>query len=186
VHASAGRPLTITVDRGGKSVDLRVTPRLTDSGVGQIGVRLQGMGEPVYRRVGVLAAVAYGADTTLRWTRETVLGVGRMLYDREARESVGGPVAIARVAGRAFRDGAVTFFTFLAAISVNLGVLNLLPLLVVDGGHIALLLLEWVRGRKLQPSLQVSIQVVGMVLILLGMAMLTVRDINNWVGGKPF
>jgi len=67
---------------------------------------------------------------------------------------------------------------------VNLGVLNLLPLLVVDGGQIAFLALEWVRGRRLQPSLQVSIQVVGMVIILLFVALLTVRDITNWVGGK--
>ncbi|NLC57414.1 MAG: RIP metalloprotease RseP [Armatimonadetes bacterium] len=184
VRASANRRLVITVERNDRMVDLSVTPKASNGRTGQIGVELQAVGEPTYRRVGVLTAIAYGTEATWKWTRDTVGGIGRMFHDAEARKQVGGPVAIARLAGYAFRDGAITFFTFLAAISVNLGVINLLPLLVVDGGHLMLLTIEWVRGRKLQPSLQISFQVVGMVLILLAVALLTVRDISNWAGGK--
>ncbi len=186
VHASAGKQLTFTVKRGEQEVRLKVTPRATENGNGQIGVQLQVVGSPEYRRVGVVSAMAYGADTTWKFTRETVAGIGRMFHDREARKGVAGPVGIMRMAGDALKAGAITFFTFLAIISVNLGVLNLLPLLVVDGGHIALLALEWIRGKKLQPSLQISIQVVGMVLILLAAALLTVYDIHKWVTDKPF
>lgn len=184
VRRSALRTLTIRVEREGRMVDLRVTPRLTGNRVGQIGVELQAVGAPTYRRVGIITAVSYGADATWKWTRETVRGIGQMFYDREARKQVGGPVAIARFAGHAFREGAIAFLTFLAAISVNLGVVNLLPLLVLDGGHLVLLAIEWIRGRRLQPNLQISMQVVGMALILLAFVLLTVRDISNWAGGK--
>lgn len=186
VHRSANTPIVVTVQRGDQQVSLPVTPAVNSQGEGQIGVRLRSVGEPVYQRVGVGKAIAYGAGTTWTWTRETVKGIGRMFTSRDALKEVGGPVAIARYAGAAFREGAITFLSFLAVISVNLGVLNLLPLLVVDGGHIALLGLEWIRGRKLQPSLQVSIQVVGMALILLAVILLTVRDVGNWASGKPF
>jgi len=181
VQHSANKALTFTVARDGARTDLHVVPAVNDSGVGQIGVELTDVS---YVRKGVLGAVTYGTVATWRWTHDTARGIVRIFYDPQARKDVGGPVAIALIAGKAFREGAITFFTFLAAISVNLGVLNLLPLFVVDGGHIALLMLETVRGRRLPQSLQVSIQVVGMALILLMVALLTVRDIANWAGGK--
>jgi regulator of sigma E protease len=181
VKASPNRPVTFTVERDGSPVKIEVVPALKEGGIGQIGV---GLTDVTYERTGMIGAVGHGVEETWKWTRDTAKGIAQIFTDREARKSVGGPVAIARLAGMAFRDGLVTFLTFLAVISVNLGVLNLLPLLVVDGGQIAILALEWVRGRRLQPSLQMSIQVVGMVLILLFVALLTVRDITNWVGGK--
>ncbi|HEX3000504.1 MAG TPA: RIP metalloprotease RseP [Armatimonadota bacterium] len=189
VRGSANKPMTITVKRDQQNVDLHVTP-LPKSGadakqpVGQIGVELQPI--PNLQRVGAIKAVGYGAATTWEWTYNTVCGIGKMFTDREARKQVGGPVVIARLAGHAFREGMMTFLTFLAAISINLGVLNLLPLLVLDGGQIAIFALEGIRGRKLQQSLQVAIQVVGMALLLLLMAVLTVHDISNWINGKLF
>ncbi|NLB94626.1 MAG: RIP metalloprotease RseP [Armatimonadetes bacterium] len=181
VKASPNRPILVTVERDGRQMQIEVVPAAKEGGIGQIGVALS---DVTYEKTGVIGAIAHGTEQTWRWTRDTVKGIAQVFTDSEARKSVGGPVAIARLAGMAFRDGAITFLTFLAVISVNLGVLNLLPLLVVDGGQIAFLALEWVRGRRLQPSLQVSIQVVGMVIILLFVALLTVRDITNWVGGK--
>lgn len=185
VKKNPGRRLQFTLQRNGRRVQISVTPMLKEEGIGYIGVQLTP--DVVYRKAGVVRAVLYGASATWDWTRETLVNLGKLVYDPEARKGVGGPVAIARLAGEAFQQGAVTFFQFLAVISVNLGVLNLLPLLVVDGGHIALLFLEWVRRRRLQPSTQVSIQVVGMVLILLAVVLLTVRDIGLWASGaKPF
>ncbi|MBI3947855.1 MAG: site-2 protease family protein [Armatimonadetes bacterium] len=185
VKKSPGRPLTFTLEREERQVTLRVTPDAKPDSAGQIGVQLTP--DVVYRKAGVFFAMVYGVSATWDWTRETLVNLGKVFYDREARKGVGGPVAIARLAGEAFRQGAITFFQFLAVISVNLGVINLLPLLVVDGGHIALLGLEWARGRRLQPSMQVSIQVVGMVLILLVVVLLTVRDIGMWATGtSPF
>lgn len=179
VRGAAGQDLAVTVDRDGKQSILHVTPapNAKENNVGQIGVQLQPF--VMYSRVGPAGAVTHGLGQTWNWTQQTIIGIGKLFHDREARKDVGGPVMIAVLAGKAFREGAVTFLTFLGVISINLGVLNLLPLLVVDGGHIALLALEWVRGRKLQPSLQLSFQVVGMVLILLAMALLSVRDISK-------
>jgi regulator of sigma E protease len=133
-------------------------------------------------RQGVLQAVAFGAEETWRWTRLTVEFLGRFVTGRESMRNVGGPIMIGQISGEAAQQGPDAFISFMALLSINLAVLNLLPIPVLDGGHLVFLAIEGVRGRALSLQQRIRLTQVGMVLILGLMVLAFGNDILRLFG----
>ncbi|MEK7667383.1 MAG: RIP metalloprotease RseP [Gemmatimonadota bacterium] len=180
IEASAGRQLTLVVRRGAEEVPLRVTPRATNvrdavSGrsreVGRIGVGSQ---LPPLRRYGVLGSVGQGfvqAGNAGTLVLSTLKGL--VLGQLSARD-IGGPILVGQLSGQVARLGLEPFLSFMALFSMNLAILNLLPIPVLDGGHLVFLAIEAVRRKPVSDEqrhrwTQVGFLVlVGIMLLALG------------------
>ena len=179
VRSRAGEPVSIQVQRDGTILNLTVVPATDESGHGRIGVRLAAspIHEPVVYRMGVVEGLFFGFERTWEMTTMTIQVLGKMVTSAISPENLGGPIAIAQLAGKTAELGLVAFMSFLALISVNLAVLNLLPVPVLDGGHLVYIALEKVRGKPLSPATMERTQVVGIGLIVVLMLFAFYNDL---------
>jgi regulator of sigma E protease len=150
VQQHAGQPLAMRVQRDGAQVSLTVTPRAEriESGetVGRIGVQLGGDVPMVTVRYGLGESVWRGATRTADTAWFSLRMMGRMVTGAVSWRNISGPVTIADYAGQTARVGLAAYIAYLALISISLGVLNLLPIPMLDGGHLLYYLIEIVRG----------------------------------------
>jgi len=184
VEASEGRTLSFRVRRGDRKLVLQVAPQ-REGKHWRIGIALgeRWLREGFTVRKGPIEGVIYGLVQTWRMSVLTVETIGKMLSRAISPENLGGPITIAQLSGRAAEAGLVAFLAFLALISVNLGVLNLVPLPVLDGGHLMLLAVEAVRGRPLSPRVLAWVQGFGIVLIVALMAFALSNDLARLLRG---
>lgn len=171
IAASPGRPLTLTLRRDGREVTVTVTPDTVD-GHGFLGVRPQ----VAVRRLGPLTALAEGVRWTGDLVRLTGQGLMAVLRGREEADLLG-PVGIGQQIGAASRQGLGALLFLAALLSVNLGLLNLLPFPALDGSRLAFLLLEAVRGRPVDPERENWIHAVGFALLMVLLLVVTYRDL---------
>lgn len=173
IRGHPGKPLPLTVQRGGRTLNVTVTPdaargkdasrrRVTIGRVGAAGAAPAHVNE----RVGPVAAVGDGARAT--WgTVRLVAGVLKQLVTGQiSPRSMGGILSIGEASGETARLGLEMFLGFLAGFSVNLAVLNLLPIPILDGGHLMFLAFEAVRGRPLSVESRMRLSQVGLVLVV--------------------
>lgn len=149
IQESAGKPLALTLLRDGATISLNVTPRAeTVNGVeiGRLGVQLGGDIPMVTVRYGVFDSLWRGAVRTWDTAWFSLRMMGRMVTGEVSWRNVSGPVTIADYAGQTARIGIVAYIAYIALISISLGVLNLLPIPMLDGGHLLYYLVEIVRG----------------------------------------
>lgn len=171
VVASPDKTLTFVIKRNGTEMMLRATPhavKLSDGSIGgQLGVRPDPM-QVVYTPQGPGDAVVLAAEQTVAVTGRILSAVGSMFTSSEARSQLGGLPRIAEMAGDSAAGGyfSVGFLIFMAALSVNLGVLNLFPVPMLDGGHLVFYLIEAVRGRPLGERAQEYGFRIGLTLVL--------------------
>jgi regulator of sigma E protease len=191
IREHRGQAITLTVNRDGRQIDITATPRKLPDGRERLGFRPDE--EIPLHRVGLRAAAAYAVDTNLEILRLTGKALGQFFTgQRSARNTLSGPVGIYKAAGSAVeRFGWGGFFTTLAFLSLNLGIFNLLPIPVLDGGAIFLLLIEGVLamvGMKLSMRVRERIQQVGFVMVILLMVFVITNDIlkqaSVWRGGS--
>jgi regulator of sigma E protease len=152
VQAHAGRPLALVVLRRDARVTLSVTPR-SEAGeggraVGRIGALILAEQPRVLVRLGPLDSLWQGARRTADTSLFTLRMMGRMVVGDVSWKNVTGPVTIAEYAGRTARIGLESYLGFLALISISIGVLNLLPIPMLDGGHLLFYLIEALRGGR--------------------------------------
>jgi regulator of sigma E protease len=149
-----GETLKMTIQRDGADQQVDVTTESRDSGgrkVGLLGVR---GGAMEYRHVSVPAALVGGVTQTWTITRETFTGLAQMISGTRGTEELGGPLRIAQLSGQVAQLGAASLVSFIAVLSVNLGLINLFPVPVLDGGHLVFYLAEALRGRPLPQRAQ--------------------------------
>lgn len=173
------------VERNGSLVSLQVLPdRYDDNGVtvGRIGVSLGVSKEMVTIRYGVWSSLNYGLRTTWKFSTLTLELMGKMLVGKASVQNLSGPLTIAQVAGKAAHRGWIDYIFFLGIISLSLGVLNLLPLPVLDGGHLVYYAYEAIRGKPVSEKWMVNFQKVGVLLLLLLMFIATFNDIVRLTG----
>jgi len=185
IRRHAGKPVIVTVRRGDAMLNLTVRPAPDDKGHGRIGARMSA--KPLYPlehvRKGLLEGVVYGFQRTWEVTVLTCRVLAKMATAAISPSNLGGPIAIAQIAGQTASLGFVAFVSFLALISVNLGVLNLLPVPVLDGGHLLYLGIEKLKGAPLSPKTMERTQIIGMALIAALMVFAFYNDIMRWLKG---
>ncbi len=175
VRANAETDLALVVLRDGGKVSLQLTPAsVEENGVsfGFIGVRNR-VDIPaeirremeVVERYGPITALAESLDKTWRMSWLTLKVLGKLIVGEASVKNLSGPITIARYAGISARIGLVQFLGFLAIISISLGVLNLLPIPVLDGGHLFYYLIEMVKGSPVSEATEVIGQKIGMALL---------------------
>ncbi len=154
VSGNPDRTLAMLVQRGGneQTVNVQVGARDGRGGerTGVLGVR---GGAVEYEPVGPLQAVAAGAEQTWDVASGTIVGVSQMLTGRRGTDELAGPLGIAKLSGEFVQLGLSVMVSFIAVLSVNLGLVNLFPIPVLDGGHLMFYLAEAVRGRPLPPRM---------------------------------
>jgi regulator of sigma E protease len=179
VQGSNGQPISLDVERKGQIVHTVVTPKkdVAESGenVYQIGV-LRG-DETAYKRVSFSESLRFAGASTEDTIVRTVDVVGKLLSGRVSIKQLQGPVEISHQAGRAVRKGPLNVIELMVLISINLGILNLLPVPILDGGNILLLTIEGIMRRDLSLSFKERFVQVGLVFLLVIFAIVMYNDI---------
>jgi len=161
ISESRGRPLTVTVVRDSARVTIGpARPRLTSDGVYRLGFALRGAG------LSVPQATADAFRVTGEVTREIVATLGR-LATGSGQDEISSPVGIVKGSSDAAKQGATSYLSVLALISLSIALLNLLPLLPLDGGHIVFAIAEGIRGRAVAREVYERVSVVGIALVLI-------------------
>ena len=194
-HGSAGKPLTITVERSGGQLELQVSPEEMSSGTRSsrliLGITNQSAGEGIQEQIsrsyflnklGIFEGFNAAASEMWRLTRSTMGLLGRMLTGSASVKNLSGPISIAQFANSSANAGFSSFLFFLGAISLSLGILNLLPIPVLDGGHLFYYLIELVKGSPLSDQIQAKGQYIGLLALFGLMGIAFFNDILRLVG----
>jgi regulator of sigma E protease len=182
VRASVGESLLFTIERDGEVIELVMIPRqveVTDGfgnrqKFGQIGVGRKGV---EFVRHSPLKAVWAAVEETASLTMATLDALGQIISGNRSAEELGGPIRIAQVSGQVAEDGLVTVFWFMAVLSINLGLINLFPVPMLDGGHLLFYVYEAIRGKPLGERAQEYSFRVGLAMVLSLMIFATWNDL---------
>ncbi len=185
VRGSPDQLIQLDVQRGSDTHTLSITPAAeeftNEDGekeiVGKIGIRVQG--RSTISPDSILTAPLDGMIATWKWCELTVIGVIKLLTGEISTKNIGGPVMIATVSGEHAEQGISSLIFLIAILSVNLGILNLLPIPVLDGGHLFFFACEAILGRPLGERSREVAQQVGLVLLLCIMVYATWNDVSR-------
>lgn len=184
---TGGRELSLTVRRDGKEFTVGVAPEIRE-GKSIFGEKVQ---EPrigivagqeiVRKKLGPVSAMFRAGKETWKLVELTALTVVKLVTRVLPSDTLGGPILIAQLAGDQARQGISPFAYFLGLLSVNLGILNLLPIPILDGGHLLFFSIEGLRRRPLSPQARAMAQQVGLAIILMLTALVFYNDIARLV-----
>jgi regulator of sigma E protease len=181
----AGTPQTWQIDRGSQILELQLTPRIVNEGktsVARIDASVGAPPEFVTVRYGVVEGLWQGVARTWESSVLTLKMMGKMLIGEASLKNLSGPLTIADYAGKSASIGLTAYLLFLAAISVSLGVLNLLPLPVLDGGHLMYYLWEAVTGKTVSEAWMEGLQKGGIAILLCMMSVALFNDVTRLFG----
>jgi len=192
---SENQPLTLTIERDGTRLEVPVQPRREKSGLFSsrliLGISNE---EPdpdvlaewersfVLMRYGPLEGFRAAVGETWRLTGATLGLLGRMVVGKASVQNLSGPISIAQFANSSASRGLSNFLFFLGAISLSLGILNLLPIPVLDGGHLMYYLIEWLKGSPVSDRAQMAGQYIGLMALAGLMSLAFVNDILRLIG----
>jgi regulator of sigma E protease len=187
IHGSPGKPLTLTIERDGGREDVQVIPRATkqQGAGGEEEIGLIGIGpapESRYRLLNPFSAAWAGVTKTVDLSVLVVTGFAKLVQGKIPAKTIGGPLLIGQMAGEVAQRGLVDLLSFTALLSINLAILNLLPVPVLDGGHLLFSLIEWLRGKPVALRKREIAQQVGLVLLVGLMVFAFYNDIFRWLG----
>jgi regulator of sigma E protease len=192
ITESKGRNLHLTVRRGGKVIPLRITPQAATTKnifgeeVKTYQIGIISSGEFVLKQVPVYSAIGMAFTQTWLVTKLTVVSIVKVIQRAiPAKQALGGPILIAQMAGQQAQEGFLSLIFFTAIISINLGILNLFPIPVLDGGHLFFLSIEAIRRRPLSMRKMEVIQQIGLTIILLLFLYIIFNDLER-VGFMKF
>jgi regulator of sigma E protease len=174
-----GKPVDLTISRDGKEFQVHVKPAYTDVmglKTWRIGVTIR-QTEYVIRKLPPGTAVEYAVRANYRNFLETFDVLGKIVTRRMSTRSLAGPIGIAQISGEAYRRGVADLLLFVSFISLQLGIVNLLPIPVMDGGHIFMLAIEGLMRRDLSIQVKERVIQVGVVLIVLLFVFVMYNDI---------
>ena len=186
IQKSAGVPLEVHVERKGVPLTLSITPEahtLTQSdgesrSIGRIGIQISGRGTILQSSEWYLAPWQ-GLQATWDWCKLTVLGIAKLVTGEISSKNIGGPLMIASISGEHGEQGFGAILWLIAILSINLGILNLLPIPVLDGGHLFFFACEAILGRPLQERSREMAQQAGIILLFCLMGFAFWNDINR-------
>lgn len=182
VRGSAEVPLLLEIDRGGEILELEVIPALQEAEdrfgnvhrIGLMGVSRAGV---EFRKSSPLTAVGEAVSETYKMVAGTLEALGEMIVGARGAEELGGPIRIAQMSGEIAKDGLASIIWFTAVLSINLGLINLFPIPMLDGGHLVLYAIEAARGKPLnERSLEIAFRC-GLAMVLSLMVFATWNDL---------
>ncbi len=186
IAAGKGRPINLTVMRAGREIPFTITPEprisknLFGESVSGFAIGVASAGEIVTIAYDPFRAVLQGSAQTWKVIDLTVMSLVKMVQRVVPMESIGGPIMIAKMAGEQASAGGASFLAFMALLSINLGVLNLLPVPVLDGGHLFFFFWELVFRRPVSQKAREYAQQVGLMLLLGLMLLAFYNDIIRY------
>ena len=182
---ATAQPMVWQVQRGGQVLDIAITPRVVRDGDRSVGRVDAFIGSPpamVKVQLGPLDGLSQGFARTWEVSALTVRMMGRMLIGQASLKNLSGPLTIADVAGQSVQQGLAYYLGVLALVSVSLGVLNLLPLPMLDGGHLMYYLFEGLTGRPVSDRWLERLQRGGIAVLLLMMSVALFNDVARLLG----
>ncbi|AQZ93283.1 sigma E protease regulator RseP [Halopseudomonas phragmitis] len=189
IQNSAGQTLNLGVERNGRFLSVELVPAVREQGerqVGFIGAGVEAFDWPEHMIRSIdynpLVAIPVAVGKTWDMTVLTLESLKKMLTGLVSAKNLSGPITIAKVAGASAKSGLESFLTFIAYLSISLGVLNLLPIPVLDGGHLVYYTAEWIRGKPLSERIQAWGLQIGLTLIVGIMLFAIYNDISR-LGG---
>jgi len=180
-------PIKLVIERDGVRLSVTITPKSVAIGQkteGKIGASVY-IPEELMKSVSVeyalspLAAIPVALETTYYYSVTTLKMMGRMLIGKASIENLSGPISIAQYAGQSATMGLVPFLKYLALVSISLGVLNLLPIPVLDGGHLLFFAIEGIKGGPVSERAQIFFQQIGIALLVSLMALAMFLDVGR-------
>ncbi|MCE5197047.1 MAG: RIP metalloprotease RseP [Negativicutes bacterium] len=175
ISPSGDKSILVEIERDGERLQFNLKPVLNSEGRGVIGIS-SGL-----EKFAVWKSLQAGVTSTLTFITET-LAAFTQIFSRDGLNSLVGPIGIVSVTGQVAQTGFTNLVWFLAYLSINLGIVNLLPLPALDGGKTMIVLLEMIRGKKISAKLESRISIVGFVLIFSLIIFVSFRDIINLRG----
>lgn len=185
IGRSGGERLRVTLQRGGQVMDLTVVPRLMTTrnlfgeALESYKIGISPSPRTVVERSNPFQALWLGLKQTWVVTELTVISIAKMFQGVVSPKTLGGPILIAQIAGAQVQEGIIPFIMFMALLSINLAILNLLPIPVLDGGHLLFYGIEWVTGREVNIRWREMAQQVGFVLLIMLMVFVFAMDIER-------
>lgn len=176
VSGSGGKAVEILLLRDGTELTLTIQPEQLDGGDGAWRIGIAPYYEVVTQRLGVISCLTHGVEKTWILGKLMLVGLVKMVTGSVPAD-LGGPIIIAKMAGDQARVGISSLINFIAFISINLAILNFLPIPVLDGGHLLFFTIEWITGKPVNDKIRGLAQQAGMVLLLSLMVYVFYSDI---------
>ena len=176
IQSSKGADLAFTFLRNGRSQTVTMAAQLSDQGKYVIGVSFQSD----HKKVGFFKAVSSGLDRTFFTIGQSFQGLAMLLSGSANVKELAGPVGIIQIASSQIQHSLVAFFGLIAFISISLGVINLFPFPVLDGGHLMFLFIEAVRGKPLNKNAETLINNTAATILFGLMIFIVFNDIMSW------
>jgi regulator of sigma E protease len=185
VSKSDGRTISVTVRRDSVLLTIPVTPRMMETknifgeAVKSYKIGISPSGETFIERSSPFSSLAAAFAQTWRISKLTILSIIKMFQGVISPKTMGGPIFIAQLAGAQAKQGIVPFMLFMALLSINLGILNLLPIPMLDGGHLFFLGIELITGREVNVRFREVAQQIGFTVLVLLMVFVFLVDIER-------
>lgn len=186
VDENSGEKISLLILRDSEEVAISLTPRVeVPEGEGPIGVVISNI---QIKKYSWFEAPFYGTLEALKFTKLIVTGLGGLVFDLvttgKAPEGVAGPVGVAQLTGVVVQNGLVATLWFVALLSLNLAVLNILPIPALDGGRFFFQMIELVTRKKVSPKYEGYAHAAGLVILLSLMVLITVFDVGRLISGQ--
>lgn len=182
ILSSEGKELSLKLERDGKKILRRITPERVDENSPYLLGYVPDFKVIDTEEFGFVSAVVEAGNDIYDLTNEMVSGIARLLSGQESAKNVGGVISIGGIAKQSLEAGFVTFISIVALISINLGLVNLLPLPILDGGHILILTVESFIRRDLPVKLKLAMMNVGAILLMSLLLLSVFNDVLRIVG----
>ncbi len=192
VGLSAGTPLDIVLERDGQRLVVSATPKLVEetsrfgtASIGRLGIRgVSSRENIVIREYGPVGAVAKSFEETYFWLKQPIIFIGELIGGRASADQLGGPVRIAQMSKEVAAIGIAELLRWTAIISISIGLINLFPIPMLDGGHLLFYGIEAIRGRPLNAAAQEIGFRIGLALVLMLMIFVTWNDVIQLIGSS--
>ena len=185
INASKGKALTVTLHRGESTLETRITPELVGSknifgeDVQRHVIGITASGESYSKKLNPLQAFTQSLVQTYKIAELMVIIIAKLITGDISTDTIGGPIMIAQMAGDQAKAGIGNLISFIALISINLAIINLLPIPVLDGGHLLFFCIEAIKGRPVSIKVREIAQQVGLFLLILLMILVFYNDITR-------